>query len=68
MTAIGSLKQQELAQFEEACLSIPPPKPQLTLGGRQIHPHEPSRTCQEWVAEAVEAVQTGGIIAPLKPE
>lgn len=68
MTAIGSLKQHELAQFEEACLSIPPPKPQLTLGGRQIHPHEPLRTCQEWVAEAVEAVRTGGIIASLEPE
>lgn len=47
MTEIGYVKHHELAQFEEVCLSTPPPEPQMTLGGGRIYPHEPLRACQE---------------------
>lgn len=66
MTVIGCVGAQDLARFKDSCLSIPPPKPQLTLGNRRIHPKEPLRIFQEWVAEVIEASTLSGIINPLE--
>lgn len=66
MIVVGCVEAQDLARFKDYCLSISPPKLQITLGNRRIHPKEPLRTCQEWVVEVIEASTLSGIVNPLE--
>lgn len=62
MTMIGYVGRQSLTQLEETCLSVPPPKPQIYLNSRRIYPHEPLRTCQEWIADVIEKLRRDKVI------
>lgn len=58
MTRIACIRDQDLTLFEDVCRSTAPPKPQLSLSGKRIHPQEPLRTCQEWVTDVIETLST----------
>lgn len=62
-TLIGCVRKQDLSRVKETCLLIPPPRPQHHLNGKRIYPHEPLRTCQEWIQEVIEVLRRDSIIA-----
>lgn len=49
----------EYGRVLEVCESVPVPKKQFQ-GARRLYPREPLRRCQEWVAEAVDALKGEG--------
>lgn len=60
-TYVGTTSHANYASVAEICKTIEPPKKQFD-GGRRLYPKEPIRRCQEWTAEAIEALKTKGII------
>lgn len=61
---IGSVDVTDMNQFRAICQSIPPPGPQMTLGGQLANPAQPLRRCTEWVEETVDALTRAGVLRP----
>ena len=59
---VGRIAGEELGRMEEICRGIPPPGPQLTLGGKKINPAEPVRRCGDWMREAVQELKRKGLL------
>ncbi|KAI7240326.1 hypothetical protein KC330_g1369 [Hortaea werneckii] len=66
-TLLGIVDKADLDQFRQICQSIPPPKKQFE-GARRLAPKEPPRRCQEWTAEAVDALQIQGVLKAFQTE
>ncbi|WEW56709.1 hypothetical protein PRK78_002157 [Emydomyces testavorans] len=47
--------------YRTVCCSVQPPKKQFD-GPRRLFPQEPIRRCQEWTAEAIQALTDAGIL------
>ena len=52
---IGTVTHMNYPQIKTICESIPPPRKQFA-GPKRIYPNEPLRRCQEWTAEATQAL------------
>lgn len=49
---IATIAREDLSRFEaECCLAVPPPKAQVTLGGKRLYPGEPLYRCGEWLLD-----------------
>lgn len=52
---IGTIAPEDLDKFErEFCLAVPPPKPQVTLGGKRLCPDTPLYRCGDWLRDVVD--------------
>ena len=60
-TRIGRVAVEDNQRIESVCQSVPAPKKQYD-GPRRLYPEERIRRCQEWTAEAIEALWTAGVI------
>ena len=58
---LGTVTIANYPYIRGICDSIPPPKKQFN-GTRQLYPNEPLRRCQEWTAEAIQALTSQGIL------
>ncbi|GAB1739034.1 hypothetical protein NU219Hw_g3798t1 [Hortaea werneckii] len=67
MTLLGAVDEADLDQFRQICQSIPPPKKQFE-GPKRLDPKEPLRRCQEWTAEAVDALKIQGVLKAFQTE
>lgn len=67
MTLLGAVVKADLDQFRQVCQSIPPPKKQFE-GPRRLNPKEPLRHCQQWVAEAIDALKGQGVLKASQDE
>ncbi|EGC46625.1 conserved hypothetical protein [Histoplasma capsulatum var. duboisii H88] len=52
---VGKVSAANFSRVKPICEAIPPPKKQFQ-GPHQLYPEEPIRRCQEWTAEALEAL------------
>nr|KMM69071.1 hypothetical protein CPAG_05394 [Coccidioides posadasii RMSCC 3488] len=52
---IGSVTHDNYSRVLTTCENIPPPKKQFQ-GPKRLYPDEPLRRCQEWTAEAIQAL------------
>ncbi|PGG97888.1 hypothetical protein AJ79_09060 [Helicocarpus griseus UAMH5409] len=52
---IGSVTHDNYPRVLTTCENIPPPKKQFQ-GPKRLYPDEPLRRCQEWTAEAIQAL------------
>lgn len=57
---IGKIVAANFHQIKPICESVPAPKKQFD-GAQRICPEEPSRRCQEWTKEAINALHNAGI-------
>lgn len=62
MDLIGTVKEDDMARFEELCRAVPPPKPQVWLTGKANSPSKPPRTCGQWVRETVVRLKDEGVL------
>jgi hypothetical protein len=58
---IGTVSEANYDRIESIVETIEPPKKQFD-GPRRINPREPLRRCQEWTADAVEALKSAGVL------
>jgi hypothetical protein len=58
---IGTISTTSYARIESIVNSIEPPKKQFN-GPNRINPQEPLRRCQEWTAEAIQALKDSGVL------
>jgi hypothetical protein len=58
---IGTVSMTNYARIESVVNGIEPPKKQFN-GPRRINPQEPLRRCQEWTAEAIQALKDSGVL------
>lgn len=58
---IGQVTAANFNQIKGICCTIPPPKKQFE-GPRRLYPREPIRRCQEWTAEAIQALRDGNVL------
>lgn len=61
MMLLGAVDKADIDQFRQVCLSIPPPKKQFE-GPKRLYPKEALRHCQQWVAEAIDALKGQGVL------
>lgn len=52
---LGAVSESDYPRFITVCKSIPVPKKQFD-GAKRLYPKEPLRCCQEWSAEAIQAL------------
>jgi hypothetical protein len=60
---IGTVSTTNYPRIESIVNGIEPPKKQLD-GPNRINPQEPLRRCQEWTAEAIQALKDASVIDP----
>jgi hypothetical protein len=60
-TRIGTVTAANYPRIKEICQGICPPKKQFE-GPRRLYPQEPLRRCQEWTAEAIQALIDAQVI------
>lgn len=60
-TRIGKVTQANLPRLKQICQGIPPPKKQFN-GPHRLYPQEPLRRCQEWTAEAIQALTAAHVV------
>lgn len=59
---IATIAREDLARFEsECCLAVPPPKSQVTLGGKRLYPGEPLYRCGDWLEDVERVAVEKGI-------
>ncbi|EFR02414.1 hypothetical protein MGYG_05410 [Nannizzia gypsea CBS 118893] len=58
---IGTVTHANYCRIQNICENIPPPKKQFE-GAKKLYPGEPIRRCQEWTAEAVQALKDAQIL------
>ncbi|KZF20227.1 hypothetical protein L228DRAFT_249908 [Xylona heveae TC161] len=58
---IGKVSEFDYPRMRDVCEMIPPPKKQFQ-GSRRLFPNEPLRRCQEWTAEAIQALLDAHVI------
>lgn len=58
---IGSVTKAKYDRVEFTVGAIEPPKKQFD-GSKRINPEEPLRACQEWAADAIQALRDAGIL------
>ncbi|PVH74008.1 hypothetical protein DL98DRAFT_659087 [Cadophora sp. DSE1049] len=58
---IGTVSHENYARIGSIVDMIPPPKKQFN-GPKRIYPAEPIRRCQEWNAEAIQALKSAGVL------
>lgn len=58
---IGTVTIANYERIESILNAIQPPKKQFD-GPRRLYPTEPIRRCQEWTAEAVQALKDAGVL------
>ncbi|PGH14613.1 hypothetical protein AJ79_02948 [Helicocarpus griseus UAMH5409] len=59
---LGTVQGGYEKAFRDVCLGIEVPKKQFD-GARRLYPQEPIRRCQEWTAEVIQALVSGGIVS-----
>ncbi|KAJ5194733.1 uncharacterized protein N7498_008171 [Penicillium cinerascens] len=61
---IATIAAPDLARFEdECCLTVPPPRAQITLSGKRLFPQIPLYRCREWLADVEKVAVEKGIFA-----
>lgn len=60
-TCIGQVAISNFSRMKPICESVPAPKKQFDLN-RRLYPREAIRRCQEWTAEAIEALVEASIL------
>lgn len=58
---LGVVAVAEYGRVLGICEGVPVPKKQFQ-GAKRLYPREPLRRCQEWVAEAVDALKGEGVL------
>jgi hypothetical protein len=59
---IAMINEEDLDRFrQECCLAVPPPRPQVTLGGKRLYPHTPLYRCGHWLKDVVKLAFEKGI-------
>lgn len=58
---IGSVDAADYDRVDAICRAIPAPRKQFH-GAQRLFPGEPLRRCQEWTREAIEALETDGVL------
>lgn len=58
---LGTVSESGYARFLPVCQTIPVPKKQFD-GPKRLYPKEPLRCCQEWAAEAIQALTEEGVL------
>lgn len=58
---LGTVAKDNFPRFREICESIEVPKKQLK-GPKRLYPDEPLRRCQEWVADALQALRAAKVL------
>ena len=64
---LGWITKENYHLMKAVCSMIPPPTAQMALDGTKLDLSQPIRHCQHWVAEAIDALKTGGLLDPLGP-
>lgn len=60
-TEIGTVTAAKKSRILEICRCMPPPKKQFQ-GPKKLYPNEPLRRCQEWTAEAIDALRVAQVL------
>ncbi len=60
-TPIGKISAPEFLRIDAICRRLPPPPKQFN-GPKRINSRVPLRRCQEWVREAIQALQNEGVL------
>ena len=58
---LGIVSTSNYSRIASVVNGIEPPKKQFN-GPKRIDPNKPLRRCQEWTAEAIEALKTSGVL------
>ncbi|OAL74792.1 hypothetical protein A7D00_0386 [Trichophyton violaceum] len=58
---IGAVTHANYYRIQEICEGIPPPRKQFE-GEKRLYPKEPIRRCQEWMAEAIQALKEAQVL------
>lgn len=58
---LGTVTTANYPRIRAICDSVPAPKKQYRLNTR-LYPLEPIRRCQEWTAEAIQALIDAGVL------
>jgi hypothetical protein len=58
---LGTTSHAKYPLVQTICNNIEPPKKQFERATR-LYPNEPIRRCQEWTADAIQALKSGGIL------
>lgn len=58
---IGTISKDRYYEIQSVVETIPPPKKQFD-GAIRINPREPLRRCQEWTAEAIQALKVASLL------
>ena len=60
---IATIAADDLPRFEsECCEFIPPPRPQMTLSGKQLYPGTPLYRCGDWLRDVENLAVEKGIL------
>ena len=60
-TYLGTTSHANYGLVKGICNTIQPPKKQFN-GPKRLYPNEPLRRCQEWTAEAIQALKSKGVL------
>lgn len=60
-TFIGTVAVANFSRIKPICESVPAPKKQFE-GAQRLYPGEPLRRCQEWTAEAINALSNASVL------
>ncbi|KAL2837000.1 hypothetical protein BJY01DRAFT_221404 [Aspergillus pseudoustus] len=59
---IGTVAIGDLTRFEEECCrAVPPPRPQVTLGGKRLYSGTPLYRCGDWMRDVLVLAFEKGI-------
>ncbi|KAI9826994.1 MAG: hypothetical protein M1819_007088 [Sarea resinae] len=64
---IGTVSRHNNPCIKGVCEGVPVPKKQFD-GPKRLYPNEPIRRCQEWTAEAIQALVDAQILRPLEAD
>ncbi|KAJ6068815.1 hypothetical protein N7499_010702 [Penicillium canescens] len=63
---IAMINEGDLERFRvECCLAVPPPRPQVTLGGKRLYPDTPLYRCRHWLKDVEKLAFEKGIFKQL---
>lgn len=60
-TPVGTVTAANKSRVEEVCRNVPAPKKQFQ-GPKRLYPNESIRRCQEWTAEAIDALKVAQVL------
>ncbi|KAG7117504.1 hypothetical protein HYQ46_011095 [Verticillium longisporum] len=60
-SCLGWVDVNDYPRVNDICTGVPPPKKQFR-GPKRLYPKEPLRRCQEWVKEAIQALESNGVL------